>query len=81
MTLEDIRQAGGRLAGVIRQTPLTSSNTFSRLTGAEVHLKCENLQRTGSFKVRGAYNRLSLLPPAERRKGVVAASAGNHAQG
>jgi len=81
MTLEDILQAQQRLRDIVQQTPLTHSSTFSRLAGAEVYLKCENLQRTGSFKIRGAYNRLALLSPAQRKRGVIAASAGNHAQG
>ncbi len=81
MTLEEVRAAAERLAGVAHRTPLTSSATFSRMAGAEVWLKCENLQRTGSFKVRGAYNRLARLTAAERQAGVIAASAGNHAQG
>ena len=63
------------------RTPLHSSRSLSRLAGVEIFLKCENLQKTGSFKVRGALNRLLVLSPAERRRGVVAASAGNHAQG
>src|SRR5207244_5387358 len=69
------------LDGVVQTTPLSHSATFSRLTGAEVYLKCENLQRTGSFKIRGAYNRLAQLSADERKRGVIAASAGNHAQG
>jgi len=81
VTLADVRAAGTRLQGVAHYTPLVHSATFSQATGAGVHLKCENFQRTGSFKIRGAYNRLSLLSPAERKRGVVAASAGNHAQG
>jgi threonine dehydratase len=78
--LRDIEEARRRLAGVARVTPVHGSETLSRLTGREVHLKAENLQRTGSFKVRGAVNRLSVLSPEERAKGVVAASAGNHGQ-
>jgi threonine dehydratase len=81
VSLDSIRQAQQRLAGVTQRTPLTPSATFSQATGAEVFLKCENLQRTGSFKIRGAYNRLALLTAAERQRGVIAASAGNHAQG
>jgi threonine dehydratase len=81
MNLSEIRAARRRLAGVVFHTPLTPSPSLGRLVGAEVFLKLENLQRTGSFKMRGAYNRLSVL--AARRPGakVVAASAGNHAQG
>ena len=62
------------------ETPVFTSTTFSRWTDGEVFLKAENLQRTGSFKVRGAYNRISQLGDAERAAGVVAASAGNHGQ-
>ncbi len=69
------------LAPVIRRTPLVASRVLSERVGAEVWLKCENLQRTGSFKPRGAYNRIANLPQEERERGVVAASAGNHAQG
>lgn len=76
----EVEQARERLAGVARVTPVFRSETFSRLTGRDVHLKAENLQRTGSFKVRGAVNRLGTLDDAERAAGVVAASAGNHAQ-
>jgi threonine dehydratase len=79
-TLPDIEAARTRLDGVARVTPVYRSETLSRLAGREVHLKAENLQRTGSFKVRGAYNRISALTPEERAAGVVAASAGNHGQ-
>lgn len=80
-SLDDIRKAQARLEKVVRPSPLIHSSAFSRLFGGEVFLKLENLQETGSFKVRGAYNRLSLLSPSERKEGVIAASAGNHAQG
>jgi threonine dehydratase len=76
----EIRRARERLAGVARVTPVYRSETISRLTGREVHLKAENLQLTGSFKIRGAVNRLATLGAGERAAGVVAASAGNHAQ-
>ena len=76
----EIEQARERLAGVARVTPVAASETFTRLVGRPVHLKAENLQRTGSFKIRGAVNKLSTLDEAERAAGVVAASAGNHAQ-
>ena len=79
-TLRDIEEARERLAGVARVTPVYGSETLSRLAGREVWLKAENLQRTGSFKIRGAVNRISLLDAAERAAGVVAASAGNHGQ-
>jgi threonine dehydratase len=78
--LVEIDRARGRLADVARVTPVFRSETLSRLVGREVHLKAENLQRTGSFKIRGAVNKLATLGEAERRAGVVAASAGNHAQ-
>jgi len=80
-TIEDIRKARERIEGVIRPSPLIHSSAFSRLLDGDVFLKLENLQETGSFKVRGAYNRLSLMNAAERERGVIAASAGNHAQG
>jgi threonine dehydratase len=79
-TLADIEEAARRLEGVARVTPVYGSETFSRLAGREVHLKAENLQRTGSFKVRGAVNKISQLTEPERATGVVAASAGNHGQ-
>ncbi|MFI9721694.1 threonine ammonia-lyase [Streptomyces sp. NPDC052396] len=81
VTLDEVRTAQKTLCGVARTTALESSRQLSALVGAPVHLKCENLQRTGSFKVRGAYVRISRLSAAERAAGVVAASAGNHAQG
>ena len=79
--LEEIRRAAEQLAGVVRRTPLEHSRVLAGHTGGEVHLKAENLQRTGSFKVRGAYVRLLGLTAGQRAAGVVAASAGNHAQG
>ncbi|GAA2453122.1 threonine ammonia-lyase [Streptomyces macrosporus] len=81
VTLDDIRVARKVLSGVARVTALEGSRHLSELVGAPVHFKCENLQRTGSFKVRGAYVRIAAMPPEERARGVVAASAGNHAQG
>jgi threonine dehydratase len=78
--LPEIEQARARLDGVARVTPVYRSETLSRLVGRELHLKAENLQRTGSFKIRGAYNRISTLSDGERAAGVVAASAGNHGQ-
>ncbi|WP_405019014.1 threonine ammonia-lyase [Kitasatospora sp. NBC_00070] len=81
ITLDDVRGAQKMLAGVARVTPMESSRYLAGLIGAPVHLKCENLQRTGSFKLRGAYVRIAGLSPVERAGGVVAASAGNHAQG
>ncbi|MFF2540439.1 threonine ammonia-lyase [Streptomyces cyaneofuscatus] len=81
LILDDVRGAQKMLSGVARVTALEGSRHLSELVGAPVHLKCENLQRTGSFKLRGAYVRISGLSPVERAAGVVAASAGNHAQG
>lgn len=81
LTAQDIADAEVLLGPVIRRTPVVASRILSDLTGVEVRLKCENLQRTGSFKPRGAYNRIAKLSAADRENGVVAASAGNHAQG
>jgi threonine dehydratase len=81
VTLEDVIQARSLLEGVIERTPVEQSRALGRMVGADVFLKCENLQRAGSFKVRGAYVRMAKLTAAERARGVVAASAGNHAQG
>ncbi|USQ83193.1 threonine ammonia-lyase [Streptomyces phaeoluteigriseus] len=81
VTLDDVRGAQKMLSGVARMTAMEGSRYLSQLVGAPVHLKCENLQRTGSFKLRGAYVRIAGLLPEERAAGVVAASAGNHAQG
>jgi threonine dehydratase len=81
VTLESIRAAAARLAGRVEVTPCVHSRTLSQITGAEVYLKFENLQFTASFKERGALNKLSLLTPTQRAKGVIAVSAGNHAQG
>ena len=77
----DVQAAAGRLEGVARRTPLLAETPLDELTGGRVLLKLESLQRTGSFKIRGAYNRLVQLDDAERRNGVVAFSSGNHAQG
>ena len=79
--LADIRRAAEIIRGHVLETPCVFSRTLSEITGAEVHLKFENLQFTASFKERGACHRLSQLSPEERRRGVVAMSAGNHAQG
>jgi threonine dehydratase len=79
-TLAEIQEARKRLQGVARETPVISSETLGRLSGRPVWLKAENLQRTGSFKIRGAYNRIAHLTDAERAAGVVTASAGNHGQ-
>ena len=79
--LADIRQAAARLQGQVLDTPCVESRTLSQITGAQVFLKFENLQFTASFKERGACNKLVQLSEAERRRGVIAMSAGNHAQG
>jgi threonine dehydratase len=81
VTLADIQQAREVLVGTALVTPMEGARWLSALTGEQVKIKCENLQRTGSFKIRGAYLRISKLSPEERARGVVAASAGNHAQG
>ncbi|MFD1860761.1 threonine ammonia-lyase [Aeromicrobium camelliae] len=81
MDLDDVRAARALLHGVTEVTPVAHSRWLADLVGAPVYLKCENLQRAGSFKVRGAYVRIARLAESERARGVVAASAGNHAQG
>ena len=81
VTLEDVQAALGRIRDRIYVSPCARSETFSRLTGTDAHLKLENLQMTGSYKERGALNRLLTLEPAARERGLIAASAGNHAQG
>lgn len=80
-TLADIRAARTRIKGIITETPLDYSKTFSDLSNNDIYLKLENLQKTGSFKLRGAYNKIASLSAEERQRGVIAASAGNHAQG
>src|SRR5437763_6880448 len=77
----EVESAARLLDGVVRRTPLEHSRALAERVGGPVWLKCENLQRTGSFKFRGAYTRIARLTDAERARGVVAASAGNHAQG
>src|SRR5581483_1148792 len=81
LALKNIHDAASRLRGKVLVTPCTHSRTLSALTGSEVYLKFENLQFTASFKERGALNKLLSLTPAEKRCGVIAMSAGNHAQG
>ncbi|MGH7022823.1 MAG: threonine ammonia-lyase [Caulobacteraceae bacterium] len=81
LSLDDIRAAAGRIAGHVERTPCRYSRTLSEITGAQVWVKFENLQFTAAYKERGALNRLSGLTEEERRRGVIAASAGNHAQG
>jgi threonine dehydratase len=80
-SLAEFELAHQNVLKVAIETPILKSNYLTKITGQEVYLKCENLQRTGAYKLRGAYNRMSKLTAAERKKGVVAASAGNHAQG
>ncbi len=81
VTMDDVRAAAERLAGQVERTPMRHSKTLSAITGAEVFVKFENLQFTAAYKERGALNKLLLLTDAERKRGVIAASAGNHAQG
>jgi threonine dehydratase len=81
VNLEDINDAAKLLDGVIKKTPSISAGWIEKKYGVDVTFKCENLQRAGSFKIRGAYNRIALLTTEQRSRGVVAASAGNHAQG
>ncbi len=81
ISFADVEAAAARLAGVTNRTPVLTSRTFNQLAGAEVFFKCENYQRVGAFKFRGAYNHLAQLPADARDRGVVAASSGNHAQG
>ncbi len=80
VTIADIELARERLDGIVKPTPLLRSETLKRMLGAEVFIKPENLQKTGSFKIRGAYNRIASLSREERGHGVIAASAGNHGQ-
>ncbi len=80
ITATDIAAAAARLAGVAHRTPVMTSHTADELTGARLFFKCENLQRMGAFKFRGAYNALAQFTPAQRRSGVIAFSSGNHAQ-
>ncbi len=80
-TLQEFEQAAQRVSGVTIKTPVIESHWLTEITGQKVFYKCENLQRTGAYKVRGAYNLLSQLTKEEQKRGVVAASAGNHAQG
>ena len=79
--ISDIYAAAKQLEGIVRKTPLVYSEFFSALSGNTIYLKLENLQTTGAFKLRGAYHRISMLTEDERRRGVITASAGNHAQG
>ena len=81
LALDDVRAAAERLRGRVRRTPVLVSDSLNEASGYTIHLKCENLQRAGSFKIRGALNKLLTLSDAERARGVVAFSSGNHAQG
>jgi threonine ammonia-lyase medium form len=81
VTFSDVQAAAARLHGQAHRTPIITSETFDQMAGCRVYFKCENLQRAGAFKFRGAYNALSLLSAEQRTRGVVAFSSGNHAQG
>lgn len=81
ITLEGVKKAQENIKGVARRTPLFYSSTFSNKSGYNIYFKCENKQKTGAFKIRGAYNKIVNLSKEEREKGVIASSAGNHAQG
>jgi len=81
VTFSDVQSAAERLRGQAHRTPIVTSRTFDQIAGCQVFFKCENLQRGGAFKFRGAYNALSQLTPEQRQRGVVAFSSGNHAQG
>jgi len=80
-TYDEILKANSMRGEEIKKTPLIPSPTFSKITGSEIHLKAEFRQRTGSFKIRGAYYKIKTLSDEEKKRGVVAASAGNHGQG
>ena len=79
--IDGIQATRERLRGIAHVTPVATSRTLDERAGGQVFLKCENLQRVGAFKIRGAYNALSLIPPERRAAGVLAYSSGNHAQG
>jgi threonine dehydratase len=81
VTFSDVQSAAERLRGQAHRTPVVTSRTFDAIAGCRVFWKCENLQRAGAFKFRGAYNALAQLTPEQRQRGVVAFSSGNHAQG
>jgi threonine dehydratase len=80
LTLDLIKQAAGRIAGRVHRTPVMTSRSFNEAAGCDVFFKCENLQRAGAFKARGATNKILSLTEAEKRRGVIAVSSGNHAQ-
>lgn len=81
ISIDDVKAAAETIKGVANRTPVLTSRTVNQMTGYQVYFKCENLQRVGAFKFRGAYNALSRLSPAEKARGVVTHSSGNHAQG
>ncbi|MBI2203256.1 MAG: threonine/serine dehydratase [Candidatus Rokubacteria bacterium] len=81
LSIDDVEAAAGRLRGRIHRTPVIVSQSFDDVSGYKVYFKCENLQRAGSFKIRGALNKLLSLSPSDRLRGIVAYSSGNHAQG
>jgi threonine dehydratase len=81
ITIDDVREAARRLKGHIHRTPVITSRSFDEASGHRVFFKCENLQRAGAFKIRGALNKLLTLTDVERKRGVVGFSSGNHAQG
>jgi threonine dehydratase len=81
VSFTDVREAAARLRGVAHRTPVVTSRALDARAGARLFIKCENLQRVGAFKFRGAYNRLVQLSEAERARGVVTFSSGNHGQG
>src|SRR4026208_601267 len=80
LTFELINEARNRIASRIHRTPVLTSHQFNEVAGKEVFFKCENFQRAGAFKIRGATNKIQSLTPAEKRQGIVAFSSGNHAQ-
>src|SRR5437660_12893870 len=80
LTLKLIKEAAARLAGRVHRTPVMTSRSFNEVAGREVFFKCENLQRAGAFKARGATNKILSLSDDEKRRGVIAVSSGNHAQ-
>jgi threonine dehydratase len=80
LTLELIKEAAARIAGRVHRTPVVTSHSFNQIAGREVFFKCENLQRAGAFKIRGATNKIQSLKDDEKRRGVIAVSSGNHAQ-
>ena len=80
LTFAIIKEAATRIAGRIHRTPVMTSRSFNQIAGREVWFKCENLQRAGAFKIRGATNKIQSLTADEKKRGVIAVSSGNHAQ-